>query len=97
MKKVLVTTIAWSARLFIKLLSYTLRVEVHGKDEVVRLIKTNEKPLILALWHSRLLLVAPLVRDTLPHIPACMLISKSRDGDIPSRYAETYKDVEVIR
>lgn len=81
----------------VRLLYMTLRVRVEGKEALVHCLKMPRKPLIVALWHSRLMLLAPLMRKAAPIVPFTVLISKSRDGDIPSFYAELFKDVHVIR
>jgi len=82
----------------IKLLYATFRVRVEGADCLTTLLKTpNHPPLIIALWHSRLMLLAPLMRKVAPIVPFTVLISKSRDGDIPSFYAELFNLVKVIR
>jgi len=80
---------ALQLRILTQLLFLTLRFEIPKKNEM--------KPLILALWHSDLLLLAPIIRKVFGVPKLSILISKSKDGNIPSAYAETFRGVQVIR
>lgn len=90
------------ARGFITLLWWTLRVEVEGEKELQDYAKRQNtdddfSSIIIALWHNRLFLIANLMRKILPVVRITALISKSRDGEVPTLFAKTYKDVDVIR
>ena len=55
--------------------------------EIVERLWASRSPIIYAAWHGRLLMVPWLYRHTRPvHI----LASRSRDGEILSRFAESY-------
>lgn len=84
---------AYLLRAIVTVLFWTLRIEIRGKEVFSELRGSA----LIAIWHSKLLLLAPLIRTVLPVVPISVLISKSRDGNIPSLYAETYNEVEVIR
>jgi Kdo2-lipid IVA 3' secondary acyltransferase len=83
-------------RAVVSLLFRTLRLEVHGLDEFQERAKKNS-PLIIALWHNNLLLLGPIMNKFTKNLSYTILISKSRDGNIPSFFAKTYPKVEVIR
>ena len=57
----------------------------------------KDTPLIIVLWHNNLLLLAPILIKFTKNVSYTVLISKSRDGDIPSYLAGTYPKVDVIR
>jgi lysophospholipid acyltransferase (LPLAT)-like uncharacterized protein len=94
MNRFILAFLAYLLRAIVTLLYWTLRVEVQGDENI-----TKQHPCIIALWHNQLLLLAPILYKIIlrKKLPLAVLISKSRDGDIPSRFAETYKRVEVIR
>ncbi len=70
----------------------TLRIELHGKKE---LLEAAKGPLIIALWHDGLIL-APLIRKILTDKRLAIVVSNSKDGKILAAYAETFKNVESI-
>ncbi|MDB6081053.1 MAG: uncharacterized protein JWO53_325 [Chlamydiia bacterium] len=85
--------IAYLLRIIVTLLFWTLRVEIRGASALKKL----EEPTLIAIWHSQLLLLAPLIKKVISAIPISILISKSRDGNIPAAYAATYPRVSAIR
>jgi lysophospholipid acyltransferase (LPLAT)-like uncharacterized protein len=96
----------WPAAYFLRgcltLLYWTLRVEVHGEKEFQTLVKKQKSDphapsLIVALWHNQLILIAPLLRKIIPVVKITALISKSRDGALPTYFVRTHKQVDVIR
>jgi hypothetical protein len=90
--------LTWLVRVIIKSLSWTLRYEIEGIEEVQTFLRDpNHPPCILAMWHNRQLLTYPLYRKAFGFTPAAILISKSRDGDIPTDYALSYSNSMVIR
>lgn len=72
----------------------TLRIQVSGDDFIRR--RLGEGPLIFMLWHDSLLLT-PLFRWVGEYRPLKILISNSRDGEIPTYIASSYKNVSVLR
>lgn len=84
---------AYLLRAIVTILFWTLRIEIRGKE----VFSEHHGSALIAIWHAKLLLLAPLIRKVLPIVPISVLISKSRDGNIPSSYAETYYEVNVIR
>ena len=86
------------AAFFLKILLHlylkTLRVQVSGQETVSQTLKQG--PVIFMIWHDSLLLT-PLLMWTTTLRPLRLLISNSRDGDIPSLIAESYKNVSVVR
>ena len=71
------------------LLMATVRVRVAvGANRLERLV-TDERPVILAFWHNRLLICGELIRLRLIPAgrPVALLTSFSRDGEIAARMA----------
>ena len=92
----LIQLIAWLLRGLITLLVWTLRIRVSGQQELQKATREG-KAIMVAIWHNQLLLLAPLLKKILPKVAGSVLISKSRDGVIPTAYAKTYHLVDVIR
>lgn len=82
-------------RLILKILLLTCRFKVIGKDHLFSAIKQG--PSLIALWHNRLLLMAPcLLKITQTEIFTAF-ISNSKDGNILAAYTKSYERGRVIR
>ena len=82
---------------FIKLYFFTLRIRVEGKDVLKKhLVDKNAPSSIIALWHNQLLFSA-LLRKLTRNTNLSVVISKSRDGDVASRFAQRFTNFSVIR
>ncbi len=92
---------AWCIRGYLWIVIKTSRVEIEGLDELHRSIhnlhNANGNPIIIAVWHNKLFLLPYIVGYLAPRIPTSAVISKSRDGDIPSALATSFDSVDVIR
>jgi lysophospholipid acyltransferase (LPLAT)-like uncharacterized protein len=79
-------------------LGMTLRLTVEGVAEIAPLWHSG-RPVIYALWHGQLLMV-PWLNARLRRIagarPARVLASRSRDGELVTRYVQQF-GIEVIR
>lgn len=85
-------------RALLSLLSLTLRFEIRGIKKLQELLSKKEHPpVVIALWHNQFLLLAPLLKKTLASHTFTILMSKSRDGEIPAAFATTYHQAQVIR
>jgi len=85
-------------RIFVSLLFATLRIEIRGLKALQEATKRKDRPpLIIAFWHNQLLLVAPFLNRLIPENKFTVLISNSRDGELPAAFAETYHQAEVLR
>nr|HID58105.1 DUF374 domain-containing protein [Desulfobacterales bacterium] len=71
--------IGWLGKVFIDIISRTMRITSVGFDPVSHLV--SSKKFILALWHSRLLIISYLYKGW----NAAILVSASRDGEIIAR------------
>jgi len=90
--------VAFFLRLFVSMIASTLRVRIKGNEKIEKLLQDPSRPpLIIALWHNNLFLLPHLYRKVCKKEKATVLISKSRDGNIPSRLATSFKNIEVIR
>ena len=79
-----ITEIKWNlvgifGKLFVDLLFATTRIESVGFENVRQLVSSRK--FIFAIWHSRILLVSYLYKDT----DASILVSQSGDGEIIAR------------
>ena len=70
-------------------------MKIQGVDHLKKAVEAKN-PLILAVWHDNLFLVPELLQ-VYPELTFGVLISKSRDGDVPSAFAEKFKNINVIR
>lgn len=92
---------AWIGRVFVTILLKTLRITVHNKEELQKLIKAinsnpaSATPVAIALWHNKLLLT-PLLRTWAPIQSCVSVVSGSRDGKLLSEFIKTYRDAGVI-
>lgn len=90
MKKVLLYVLKAIFWVYLK----TLRIQIAGKK---RIEETLEKtPCIFLLWHDSLFLT-PALTWLGKTRPVHVLISNSRDGNIPSEFATLYKNFSVLR
>lgn len=90
MKQILVFFLKTLLHIYLK----TLRVQISGEECVTQYLRKG--PLIFMIWHDSLILT-PLLRHLALYRPLQILISNSRDGEIPSKIAESYKNVFVVR
>jgi len=82
----------------VALISKTLRWDIKGFENLAPYLHNNSQaPLIIVLWHSDLFLLPPLYRKIFQKRPASILISKSRDGAIPTLLAQKYENTSVVR
>jgi len=79
-------------------LGMTLRLSVEGVAEVAPLWRSG-RPLIYALWHGQLLMIPWLnarLRRMAGARPTRVLASRSRDGELVTRYVQQF-GIEVVR
>lgn len=81
---------------FIKFYQATLRVQFNISEATKDALITSTRPAVLLLWHDNLFLL-PLLSHLRLERAATILISHSRDGEIPARIAEKFQNVQVIR
>lgn len=82
----------------VRVLAATLRVQVSGVERMTPLWKRGQ-PIIYVVWHGRILL-APWANEWLRRTrgarPVAVLASRSRDGEIVSRYVHKF-GLQVVR
>jgi lysophospholipid acyltransferase (LPLAT)-like uncharacterized protein len=79
-------------------LGTTLRLTVEGVEAMAPLWRA-QRPVIYALWHGQLLMIPGLsarLRRTAGARPARVLASRSRDGELVTRYVQQF-GIEVVR
>lgn len=92
--------IALAIKSFVLVIIKTLRVEIQGIDEfreAVDFQKRGGPPIIVTIWHNNLFLLPLFASHFTKTEPLTILISKSRDGNIPALIAESFPGVQVIR
>jgi lysophospholipid acyltransferase (LPLAT)-like uncharacterized protein len=86
------------AAVAVRMVAATLRVQVSGLERLTPLWKQGQ-PLIYAVWHGRILL-APWANEWLRRTrgarAVAVLASRSRDGEIVSRYVHKF-GLQVVR
>ncbi len=81
---------------FTRLIIWTNKVEFVGLEQYYEAIKKH--PSIVVLWHNRVILGPHIFGDCLdPSTDYTIYVSKSRDGDLLSLVATTFKQGSVIR
>ncbi len=75
-----------------RLLGLTLRFRFEGEDRLQEIIATGQR-VILASWHSRVILAACYMRELRPVV---VMISRSRDGEYIAEIAERL-GIDTIR
>jgi hypothetical protein len=84
------------AYIFIRAYLWTLRTTIHRQDETIAFLKNLPSGAVVLVWHDSILLI-PLLQ-TLSHIKRTgIMISNSKDGDIPTEIAKKFSNIEVIR
>lgn len=73
-KSWLILPVTWLIRLWLR----TLRIEVPA--EVQEYARNRQSPMILAIWHNRLMVTSELRRRYMPKEPVAGLVSASKDG-----------------
>ena len=82
--------------IFIKVYIWTLRITTHGQDTTIEFLKNLPSGAVILIWHDSILLM-PLLQS-LSHIKRTgILISNSKDGDVPTEIAKKFTGVEVVR
>lgn len=66
----------------------TLRIHVADPHGVIAIAR--ERPVIISVWHNRLLMLPPIFKRCFPKRQSFGLISASRDGDIIAGLIERY-------
>lgn len=87
--------LVWVGKYLLRLLIYTCRFEIEGLDRFIK--KASSGPCILVFWHNRLAIVAEFFNRHAPQFIYAAFVSKSRDGEILSRLATSYRSGRVIR
>lgn len=84
--------LVYPIRAVIRLLVTSCRFEVKGAENL-----TSSKKNIVMLWHSRLVLIGPIILKSAPHKNFCAFISNSKDGDLMAAYTTSYSIGRTIR
>ncbi len=87
--------LAYSGKLLLRLISATCFFKIEGMDNFKKV--ASEKKCILMVWHNRLALVAEIMSKYAPQFVYTAFISNSRDGEMLSILANSYKNGRSIR
>lgn len=85
----------YSAKMLLRLILLTCRIEVRGLDQFFRI--ATQKRCILMLWHNRLAILPEILEQYASQFVYCAFVSKSRDGDLMSILANSYPAGRTLR
>lgn len=83
---------AFLLRGFLRTLTKTLRFEIVAGREHLEILWANPQPILVSMWHNRMLLAAGFVLDEIHNkgMEITVLASQSRDGELVSRIAHPW-------
>lgn len=81
---------------FLRIYLATLRTSLTASQATKKALENQKKGSILMVWHDSLLAI-PILSYIGTKRRVTILISKSRDGEIPARIAHYFKGVDTIR
>ena len=87
--------IAYTAKIGMRLLLRTCRLQVEGLDHFV--LTAKQFPCILMLWHNRLAAIPEIMHKYASQFVFTAFISKSRDGEPLALLTQSYKIGRVLR
>lgn len=94
-RKILVLLFITVGKAFIRLLSWTCRIEVIDLEKFMSVAEQGR--CILMLWHQGICIVPLLAKFVPPHLIFTSFVSKSRDGELLAALARTYRQAKTIR
>lgn len=74
----------------------TMRIEIVGKERAAQELTSSSTGCVFLFWHDALM-ASPLLEWATALQPICVLISNSKDGDLPAEMGKQYRNVRVIR
>lgn len=83
------------AKMAMRLLLFTCKVEVEGLDQFVRTAQKDK--CMLTLWHNRLAIMPEILKTYASQFVYCAFISKSRDGELLAILAKSYSMGRTLR
>ncbi len=86
---------AYVGKVLLRILASTCNFRIEGIDNFKKV--ASQKKCILMLWHNRLALVAEIMNKFAPQFIYTAFISNSRDGEMLSILANSYKNGRSIR
>ena len=96
MKKIFVSFLGLFGYFFLRAYFITLRITFHVDPSARKALQEKKQGSIILLWHDSLFLL-PLFSYLHKYNTGHVLISHSRDGDIPSFITEKFKGFHAIR
>jgi len=88
---------AFLLKLCYRLYCMTFRVTISGLDDARKCLHNSSSGAVFLLWHDSLVIGPFLLEKLSRKYPLCFMISKSRDGAIPSDFAMQFKNFSVLR
>lgn len=95
MRKFVPYVLAYLAKLTMKFIFFTCRVEIKGLEHFIR--AAERERCILMLWHNRLGLVPEILLRYAPQFQYVAFVSNSRDGEVLSILTHSYAAGRAIR
>ncbi len=93
--KIFPSILAWTAKYGMRLILFTCRIDIKGLGAFLETAKTS--PCILALWHSRLVVMPEVMHRFASCFSYTAIISQSRDAEPLARLTKSYKIGRVLR
>jgi lysophospholipid acyltransferase (LPLAT)-like uncharacterized protein len=94
-KKAIPFLIGYTIRGTLYLLASTCRFRIEGKEKLLNTATTSK--CILIAWHNRLGIIPEILKRCAPQYHYAAMISNSRDGEIISVIANSYRHGHAIR
>lgn len=79
----------------LRFILFSCRKEIHGLKQFAQI--AEKERCILMLWHNRLVIMPEFLRKYTPQFIYCALISKSRDGELLAKMANSYAAGRTLR
>lgn len=87
--------LAHCVKVVMRLLIATCKVEVKGLEKFVRV--AQKERCMLTLWHNRLAIMPEILKKHASQFVFCAFVSKSRDGELLARLANSYTMGRTLR
>jgi lysophospholipid acyltransferase (LPLAT)-like uncharacterized protein len=93
--RILPHIIVYFAKMAMRVLLFTCKVEIEGLDQFVKTAKKER--CMITLWHNRLAIMPEILKKYASQFVYCAFISKSRDGELLAILAKSYTMGRTLR
>jgi len=96
MRKIILSFLSFFIAIILRLYFKTLRVTFHMPEETRKALTNPSKGFVIMVWHDALCLL-PQLKFLSENRNTSILISNSRDGDLPSYVTEQFRGCHALR